>query len=63
MMPSYVVRRCTCNDLSDDFDCDVCEYNQGISGGGSRVAGPCGQQNCWFDCSICCMFNTDECKK
>ena len=35
--------------------CDVCEYNEGIEpeNSSSRLAGPCGQQNCWYGCVVC----------
>lgn len=35
-----------------DFRCENCvgcPYNIGIENSASRIAGPCGQQNCWVD--------------
>ena len=29
--------------------CYYCPYNSGHEQGASRIAGPCGQQNCWID--------------
>jgi len=30
-------------------DCSQCYFNCGQEEGSSRIAGPCGQQNCWYD--------------
>ncbi len=32
------------------YNCGTCPENRGFKGGGSRIAGPCGQQNCWVTC-------------
>lgn len=32
-------------------DCNTCEYNLDIVT--INTAGPCGQQNCWFGCTVC----------
>jgi hypothetical protein len=32
------------------FNCDACPENRGFKEGNSRIAGPCGQQNCWVEC-------------
>ena len=29
--------------------CGFCPYNSGHEQGASRIAGPCGQQNCWVE--------------
>ena len=34
-------------------DCAECVYNQGIIERAGRVEGPCGQQNCWYGCTVC----------
>ena len=34
-------------------DCESCAYNIGIENSASRIAGPCGQQNCWYGCVVC----------
>ncbi len=31
------------------YECDICPYNQEQKEGSSRIAGPCGQQNCWIE--------------
>ena len=33
--------------------CDDCDYNIGITNSNSKIAGPCGQQNCWYGCTVC----------
>lgn len=44
--------------------CEDCGYNIGIEDSASRIAGPCGQQNCWYGCTVCeynggCNYTTD----
>lgn len=34
----------------NEYNCDVCPENRGFEEGASRIAGPCGQQNCWVTC-------------
>lgn len=50
-----------CFGLPDDFDCDVCPYNIGITNSSGYIAGPCGQQNCWYSCTVCRYNNMDDC--
>lgn len=39
-----------CFNLPEDFSCETCEYaDAGIQGD----YGPCGQQNCWYSCTVC----------
>lgn len=48
-----------CFDLLADFDCDVCEYaDAGIQGDYA----PCGQQNCWYSCTVCRYNNLQDCE-
>lgn len=44
-----------CFGLPDDFDCDSCHYNVGFQTGWGGVVGPCGQQNCWYSCTVVCI--------
>ena len=41
------------NCIAPEVDCDSCEYNIGIMHSAGRIAGPCGQQNCWYSCTVC----------
>lgn len=45
----------TCNRYQDGQDmlwsCESCELNRGISNWQGNL--PCGQQNCWFSCTVC----------
>ena len=50
-----------CFGLPDDFDCDSCHYNVGFQTGWGGVVGPCGQQNCWYSCTVCMYNNRGEC--
>lgn len=50
-----------CFGLPDDFDCDSCNYNVGFQTGWGGVVGPCGQQNCWYSCTVCMYNNRGEC--
>lgn len=34
----------------NEYACDRCPENRGFEEGSSRIAGPCGQQNCWVTC-------------
>ena len=35
--------------------CEECDYNQGFDSSKSSgyIAGPCGQQHCWYSCTVC----------
>lgn len=46
-----------CFDLPLDFCCDDCPYNIGDQGDYS----PCGQQNCWYSCTVCVYNGLDNC--
>ena len=35
------------NNPENEGRCDTCPENKGFEEGNSRIAGPCGQQNCW----------------
>ena len=37
-------------------NCNVCPQNRGFKEGSGRIAGPCGQQNCWYGCTVC-LYN------
>lgn len=37
--------------MDNAFDCENCPENRGFEEGASRIAGPCGQQNCWVHCN------------
>lgn len=43
-------RQFMCN-KDNAFNCEACPENSGFEGGASRIAGPCGQQNCWVNCT------------
>ena len=45
---------------ADYSDCDKCVESCGIIGGASRIAGPCGQQNCWGDIYITRILEDEE---
>lgn len=34
-------------------NCTECPYNNEFVEGSARIAGPCGQQNCWYSCEVC----------
>jgi len=43
-----------CNDCAAPMvDCESCQYNIGIEDSAGRIDGPCGQQNCWYSCTVC----------
>ena len=46
-----------CFNLPKDFDCDSCDENRGIEG---DSVGPCGQQNCWYSCTVCRYNNSNQ---
>ena len=50
----------TCYDLPANFDCDICPENIGATRylNDSGEPGPCGQQNCWYSCTVC-RYNSD----
>lgn len=55
----FTVKDCSnCNHNCEDIrqDCDSCRYNNKIRPGGDIIAGPCGQQNCWFG-KVVCQYN------
>ena len=59
-MDNVIMRRCF--ELPDNFDCSVCDYaNEDFHRGGDLVAGPCGQQNCWYSCTVCEYNHMDTC--
>lgn len=36
------------------INCSDCPHNQGFEQSETnRIAGPCGQQNCWYGCVVC----------
>lgn len=37
------------NCLVKNITCNTCEYNASIEG----TNYPCGQQNCWYSCTVC----------
>ena len=39
-----------CFNLPEDFSCETCEYAEANIQGDY---GPCGQQNCWYSCTVC----------
>ena len=41
----------SCN--APQISCEECEHNIGIENSASHIAGPCGQQNCWYSCAVC----------
>ena len=47
-----------CFGLPDDFDCGVCGYNIDAQSSNGAV-GPCGQQNCWYSCTVCSYNDMD----
>lgn len=58
---------CKCNDCeAPQVSCEECEYNQGFdpSTTAGHIAGPCGQQNCWYSCTVCeyndGLYHADE---
>ncbi|MDD3655119.1 MAG: hypothetical protein PHO01_13250 [Desulfotomaculaceae bacterium] len=51
--------RNACGTIAED--CNNCPYNAGIEEGSARIAGPCGQQNCWFSCTVCRHNNMQTC--
>ena len=51
-----------CYGLPEYFDCDICPNNCDIESQDS--VGPCGQQNCWYSCTVCRyngLADGDEC--
>lgn len=47
-----------CFNLPEDFSCETCEYaDAGIQGD----YGPCGQQNCWYSCTVCSYNGMRDC--
>lgn len=46
-----------CFNLPEDFSCEDCDYNIGIQG----YYGPCGQQNCWYSCTVCSYNGMRDC--
>jgi hypothetical protein len=53
-----ICKDCNCN-CRNEHDCDSCEYNIGQDPAKSSgyIAGPCGQQNCWFSTTVCLYNN------
>jgi len=53
-----ICKDCNCN-CREPHDCDSCEYNAGYNPATSSgyIAGPCGQQNCWFSTTVCLYNN------
>ena len=49
----------TCFDLPENFTCDDCEYAENIQGD----YGPCGQQNCWYSCTVCQYNHLQDCEE
>lgn len=60
-MDNVIMRKCF--GLPDNFDCSVCDYaNEDFQSSGDLVAGPCGQQNCWYSCTVCEYNRMDTCR-
>lgn len=49
-----------CFGLPSSFDCDECRHNIGAQVGWGGVVGPCGQQNCWYSCTVCVYNHLDN---
>lgn len=60
-MDGEIMRKCF--GLPDDFDCDKCDHNIGAQVGWGSVVGPCGQQNCWYSCTVCHYNHMETCEK
>ena len=50
----------TCFDLPENFTCDDCEYAEANIQG---YYGPCGQQNCWYSCTVCQYNHLRDCEE
>ena len=44
-------------DISGMTDCESCGYYANCEGDGVL---PCGQQNCWYSCTVCRYNNADN---
>lgn len=51
------VKGCLLNEKPDT--CEECRHNCNIVPGWGGIIGPCGQQNCWYDC-VCCRYNAPD---
>lgn len=45
------------------YDCINCPYNIGQKEGAARIAGPCGQQNCWLEWADICAAREEEARE
>lgn len=50
-----------CFGLPANFDCEECPNNLGLRDGFGGGVGPCGQQNCWYSCTVCMYNHMDDC--
>ena len=57
MSDRNIMRRCF--GLPENFTCDDCEYAENIQGD----YGPCGQQNCWYSCTVCQYNHLQDCEE
>ena len=58
-MDGYYMKECF--GLPEDFECEVCPHNVGAQTGYAGVVGPCGQQNCWYSCTVCEYNGMNDC--